>query len=206
MNDDWIETTLGEVASWGAGGTPKAGDSRYYEGGSIPWAVIADVQDGPLRVTEKCITAAGAGVIGHLAPANAVLVTMYGTIGRVAITQCEMATNQAIAWGVANEGLVTPEFLFHWLRNFRPTLDSLARGATQRNINRAILKDSPISLPPLPVQHRIVDLMAHLDNQIAGMDMEVSTLESLRRQLLASLLSQGVELPASYDLLLDGVA
>ena len=64
----------------------------------------------------------------------------------------------------------------------------------------------PISLPPLPVQRRIVDLMAHLDKQIAGMDVEVSTLESLRRQLLASLLSQGVELPASYDLLLEGVA
>ena len=75
-----------------------------------------------------------------------------------------------------------------------------------KHVTTGVLEAHRVSLPPLPVQRRIVDLMAHLDNQIAGMDVEVSTLESLRRQLLASLLSQGVELPTSYDLLLEGVA
>ena len=86
------------------------------------------------------------------------------------------------------------------------TLEYQAQTTGIRNLRTKDYLARQIALPPLPEQRRIVDLMAHLDKQIAGMDVEVSTLESLRRQLLASLLSQGVELPTSYDLLLEGVA
>lgn len=179
MSDQWTETTLGEVASWGSGGTPKAGKAEYYEGGTIPWAVIADVQDGPIAVTERGLTPLGVAQIGHTAPPNAVLVTMYGTIGRVGLTEVELATNQAIAWGVANERILLPKFLFYWLRNHRQTLDGLGRGATQRNINREIIKSQVIKLPPLNVQRRIVDLMEHLDSQVAGLRNESAAVEHL---------------------------
>ncbi len=172
MNEEWVETTLGEVATWGAGGTPKAGDPRYYDGGTIPWAVIADVQDDYISITEKSITEEGLRTIGHHAPEGSVLVTMYGTIGRVAITAMPMATNQAIAWGIPNLDLTSPEFLFFWLRSYQPQLDRMARGATQRNINRAIIKDTSILLPPIPVQRRIVDLMTHLDSHLANLRAE----------------------------------
>lgn len=179
MSEQWAKTTLGDIAEWGSGGTPKAGDPKFYEGGTIPWAVIGDVQDGPLSETSNHITPAGAQAIGHVAPAGAVLVTMYGTVGRVALTTREMATNQAIAWGVPDAGRVLPGFLFLWLRNHRPDLERQARGATQRNVNRKIIRDTPILLPPLPVQRRIVDVMAHLDNHIANLRAEQEVLEAL---------------------------
>ncbi len=204
-DDGWEVTTLGDIADWGAGGTPKAGAPEYYDGGTFPWAIIGDVQDSPIRDTEKHLTEAGIKKIGHTAPEGSVLVTMYGTIGRVAITRREMATNQAIAWGVPKQEKVTAEFLFHWLRNHQPQLDALARGATQRNINRAILKSQTLALPPLPGQRRIVDVMEHLDTLNAGRSAEVLRLRSLRRDLLSSLLSQQTDLPESYDDLL-GVA
>jgi hypothetical protein len=187
MNDDWVETTLGDVADWGAGGTPKAGDPRYYEGGTIPWAVIADVQDAYISDTEKHLTDEGLRTIGHHAPAGAVLVTMYGTIGRAAITTRPMATNQAIAWGIPKPEVVGAEFLFQWMRNYQPQLDALARGATQRNINRAIIRDTAIILPPLAVQRRIVDLMTHVDNHLTNLraerDAAATSLAALMREL-----------------------
>ena len=99
---------------------------------------------------------------------------------------------------------LSKSFLFYALQF--SDIETTISGSAQPQITRTSLTPLRVPVPPLPVQRRIVDLMAHLDNQIAGIDVEVSTLESLRRQLLASLLSQGVELPASYDLLLDGVA
>lgn len=194
MNDEWVETTLGDVAEWGAGGTPKAGDPKFYEGGTVPWAVIADVQDGYLSVTEKCITEAGLKKVGHSAPAGSVLVTMYGTIGRVAITTRPMATNQAIAWATPDTNMVSAEFLFYWLRNHQPELDRQARGATQRNINRAILKHTPITLPPIAVQRRIVDLMAHLDNHLANLRAAAKVGDRLEAQLIARLLDDVTDL------------
>jgi len=176
MRKGWRETTLGEIAEWGSGGTPKAGETAYYSGVTIPWAVIADIQDAPLLTTASTITDAGLAQIGHMAPADAVLVTMYGTVGRVALTRFSVATNQAIAWGIPNKSAVLPEFLFILLRSHAAKLDSLARGATQRNINRAIIRSLPISLPPLDVQRRIVDLVSALDGHIKSLRAEAQAL------------------------------
>ena len=206
MSDAWVETTLGEIATWGSGGTPKAGRPEFYEGGTIPWAVIADLQDGPVGHTSKMLTPAGVNQIGHMAPEGAVLVSMYGTIGRLAMTTRAMATNQAIAWGIADRGRIDPWFLFHWLRGYQPSLDALARGATQRNINREILKSQRILLPPLAVQRRIVDLMTHLDNHLANLVVDVHSVEGLTRALRDGLFGSfdGPNAPASqmFDMLL----
>jgi restriction endonuclease S subunit len=166
MRDVWTRATLGEVATWYSGGTPRAGDRGYY-GGAIPWAVIADLNDGRLTGTASTITDEGLRVIGgRTAPVGAVLVSMYGTIGRVGVAGVPMATNQAIAWAVPDDRCISTEFLFHYLRFAAPLLDAQGRGATQRNINREILKNWPILVPPLDEQRRIVDLIASVDRCI----------------------------------------
>jgi type I restriction enzyme S subunit len=163
MSDQWTRTTLGEVADWYSGGTPKATDRSLY-GGPIPWAVIADMDDALMTNTESTITKDALRLIGgRLAAPGAVLMSMYGTIGRVGVAGVPMATNQAIAWAEPHKDRVTSDFLFHWLRHHRQGFDALARGATQRNINRQIIRDFPIDLPPLAEQCRIVDLVAAVD-------------------------------------------
>jgi len=159
MRDGWVESTLGEVASWYSGGTPKAGTAEYY-GGDIPWAVIADLTDGPVFTTAKTITPEGLTQIGgRVAPAGAILVSMYGTVGRIGVATRPMATNQAIAWGVVDESRALPEYVFAVIASKQRTLAALARGATQRNINREILRESRLILPPLDEQRRIVSVL-----------------------------------------------
>ena len=137
------------------------------------------------------------------------LLTAIGTIGNAWVVPDDSPRyfkDASVLW-LSPDPSMDGKFLKYWFES-REFLSQVVRGngTTVDTLTIAGLSGMQITCPPLPVQHRIVDLMAHLDNQIAGMDMEVSTLESLRRQLLASLLSQGVELPASYDLLLEGVA
>jgi len=202
-HEGWRNTTLGEVASWYSGGTPRAGDDRFY-GGSIPWAVIGDLQDSQLAATANTITEDGLAQIGgRLAPPGSVLVSMYGTIGRSAIARNPLATNQAIAWGEVLPDCVTPEYLLRWLYHQRPQLDGQARGATQRNINRRIIREFSILLPPLDEQRRIVDIISAIDDQASTADSLTIALRTLRSALLADLLSGDHEIPASYDALLS---
>ncbi|MFJ9577945.1 restriction endonuclease subunit S [Streptomyces sp. NPDC101191] len=183
MNEQWVETTLGAVADWSAGGTPKATNRSYYDGGDIPWAIISDIQNRPLNETTKCITQAGLDSIGgtkKVAPEGSVLVSMYGSVGRSAIAQIPMATNQAIARGVVGKQ-VSAEYLFLWINAHEGHLDKMARGATQRNINKQILTAFRIALPPIPVQDRIVEVISAVDEQIAALDTEAGALHSVSR-------------------------
>jgi type I restriction enzyme S subunit len=54
----WEWTTLGEIADWGSGGTPTAGNMSYY-GGDIPWLIIGDLNDGYINSSAKTITQKG---------------------------------------------------------------------------------------------------------------------------------------------------
>ena len=151
-------SALGEVARWGSGGTPKAGDPRYYLNGKLPWAVIGDLTDGAVTRTTACITSAGlAESSAKMIPADSVLIAMYGSIGKLGLPAMPMATNQAIAYAVPLPG-VERNFLFWYLRSQRSALIAAGRGGTQKNISQTILKSWPIYVPSVQAQYRLVAL------------------------------------------------
>lgn len=166
----WRSAALGDVARWGSGGTPKAGTPEYY-GGDIPWAVIGDLCDGPIGATSNRITRAGlAASSAKRVPAGAVLVAMYGSIGKLGLTTAELTTNQAIAFAVPDPELVEARFLFYYLLSQRGALSAAGKGATQRNIGQGTLKAWHIPVPPIPVQRRIVEILEdHLSRLDAGL-------------------------------------
>ena len=203
--DDWEQTTLGEIADWYSGATPKVTNRSFYEGGNIPWAKIGDVNNGEITETEVMITAPGLREIGRTAPAGSVLVTMYGSIGRSALVKREMATNQAITWGVPKNS-VSSEFLFLLTKSSEKRFDALGRGATQRNINRKIVKDLAIDLPPQVEQQRIVAKMAALDSAVTAAETALDRLREVRSSMLTVLLSGEHEIPETYDQFLTEAA
>ena len=171
----WQARTLADVARWGSGGTPTAGRSDYY-GGPIPWAVIGDLTDGLVRTTQKSITAkALAESSATLVPPGAVLIAMYGSIGKLGIAEIEMATNQAIAFALPRED-IAPRYLFHYLASQRDQLAGAGKGATQRNISQTILRAWPIPVPPLDEQRRIVDI---LEDHLSRLDAADATLRAI---------------------------
>lgn len=156
----WRNTTLGDVARWGSGGTPSTSDGSLY-GGTIPWVVIGDLTDGPVYDTAATLTDAGlTKSAAKLVPPDAILVAMYGaSIGRLGLTTREVTTNQAIAHAIPHPGL-NLKYLFFYLMSQKRSLVHAGKGAAQPNIGQGVLKAWPIVFPEsLDEQRRIVDLL-----------------------------------------------
>ncbi len=121
-------TTLADVATWGSGGTPRAGDPRYYNGGATPWAVIGDLTDGPVTRTAASITdAALSESTAKVVPEGSVLIAMYGSIGKLGLPSIRLATNQAIAFARPGPD-VHRDYLYWHLRSQRTALISAGKG------------------------------------------------------------------------------
>ncbi|MCL7375966.1 restriction endonuclease subunit S [Streptomyces sp. 35G-GA-8] len=167
LPEGWAWARLGDVAQWGSGGTPKAKAPDYY-GGTIPWAVIGDMDDGVLRETAQTITDAGlAASAAKWIPEGAILIAMYGSIGKLAIAGIPITSNQAIAHAVPFREVLDAKYLFWYLRSQRERLISSGKGGTQQNISQSVLKQWPIPVPPLAEQHRIVEA---LEEQLSRLD------------------------------------
>lgn len=185
----WAPSVLGDVAEWSSGGTPKAGTARYY-GGAIPWAVIGDLTEGPVRDTASSLTKAGLDESSaKVVPEGTVLLAMYGaSIGRIGVAERAMATNQAIACARPRSAVLAGSYLFWFLRSQRSAFVEQGKGAAQPNISQTILKAWPIAVPPLDEQHRIAGEVerqfSFLDACERAVDVGVARAAALRRSVL----------------------
>lgn len=173
----WKLATLGDVAKWGSGGTPASGRSDYYDG-DIPWAVIGDMNDSILFETEKRITKEGLkSSSAKLVQEGAVLIAMYGSIGKLGIAGVPLATNQAIAFALPNTEIVLQKYLFLYLKSQREALLRSGKGATQQNISQTVLKAWKIPLPPIAEQYQIVEF---LDDHLSRLDAAVTDIKQAK--------------------------
>ena len=185
---NWTKVKLAEVGEWGSGGTPTRTNPAYY-GGSIPWLKIGDLIDGlvdkaDVHITEQGLNASAA----KLLEPNTLLLAMYGSIGKLGITQIPCATNQAIAFCKPDARIVNLKYLFFQLFYLRPQLVSLGQGGTQQNISQTILKRMQAALAPLNEQHRIVEkietLFAHIDKGEEALREVQKLLKRYRQSIL----------------------
>ena len=180
MREGWTLKTLNDIAKWGSGGTPKSTIKAYY-GGDIPWAIIGDLNDGPITTTAKTITELGLrNSSAKIVPAESVLIAMYGSIGKLGINKIPIATNQAIAYTKTIDPQVDRDYLFYFLLFQRNHLLGLGKGGTQQNISQTVLKKVAFPYPPLPEQRAIV---ARLERLLGELDRSVAELEAARAKL-----------------------
>lgn len=94
---DRAETEVGftEIIQILGGGTPKTGESSYWNG-DVPFFTPKDVGSPYTLATEKTITEEGlAHCNSRLYPINTVFVTARGTVGKVGLPGVPMAMNQS---------------------------------------------------------------------------------------------------------------
>jgi len=70
---------------------------------------------------------------------------------------------------------------------------------TRSKLTQASMRKIRFSLPPLPEQHRIVNLMSAVDREVETSKKVAAEARTLRTALLTDLLSGTHEIPTSYD-------
>ena len=177
----WTATNLRAVADWSSGGTPSRKRAEFF-GGDIPWVKTGELTTKYIRETHETLTELGVkNSSARIFPKGSVGIAMYGaTIGKVSIWGIEASTNQACAVAQPVDGVVTSEFLYHFLRAERNSLVREGKGGAQPNISQGLLKEWPIALPPLNEQHRIVERIEVLFDEI---DRGIESLRDAKRAI-----------------------
>ncbi|WP_182267026.1 restriction endonuclease subunit S [Stenotrophomonas maltophilia] len=191
LPEGWVDVALTELGEWGSGGTPSKGERSYYEGGTIPWLVIGDLNDAEVKASERRITQRGLdNSSAKLLPIDTLLIAMYGSIGKLGIAKIECATNQAIAFCKPDSLLVDLKYLFHSLKHQKTALISRGQGGAQQNISQGILRAHKIPLAPRLEQVRIADkldaLQARVDAARERLDRVPALLKRFRQSVLAA--------------------
>ena len=188
LPEGWVETTLGEVAKWGSGGTPSRSITEYYNG-DIPWIKTGDLNDSILEDATEYITELGVEKSSaKIFPKGSVGIAMYGaTIGKTGLFGIDAATNQACAVAQPYE-ILNNKFLHAFLKSQKQGFIDRGKGGAQPNISQTVIKAYPFPLPPLPEQQRIVAkldaLFAHLDALNAQLERIPQLLTNFRQQVL----------------------
>jgi type I restriction enzyme S subunit len=185
----WAWVTLDDVASWSSGGTPKSTEPRYY-GGEIPWLIIGDLNDGVVTSSARTITPLGLenSSAKHVQP-GAVMIALYGSIGKLGIAGIRCTTNQAIAFTKSISDAVHQRFLFHYLKGVRGRLLDMGKGGTQANISQTVLKAFPICVAPLAEQRRIVAKLEMLLGQVTTCQQRLAKIPALLKRFRQSVLA-----------------
>ncbi len=128
-------------------------------------------------------------------PPNTVVLSFKLTVGRVAITDGEMLSNEAIAhFKLASGADLTPHFLYCYLSAFRyETLGSTSSIA--RAVNSKMIKAMPILVPSRSAIARFEGVAAPLFQRMKANAHESRTLAALRDALLPKLISGKLRVP-----------
>lgn len=105
---------------------------------------------------------------------------------------------------------VIPQWMRHVCRTRRlwDEMKNRVTGTVQRRkrLSPEQLLDVSLPLPSRAAQERSASALDSLDAELSALGVEISRLRTFRSSLLASLLNQDIEIPESYDALLDEVS
>jgi len=194
----WALIPLADVAlKLRAGGTPSRKIPAYW-GGEIPFVKIADISEsgGCIETTEESINEEGlANSSAWLVPPNAVLLTMYASIGIPAVNLVPVTTNQAIIAIQPDLAQLEPEFLMRQLQLTGSELVKFNVQTTQKNVSKQIVERFPVVVPPKEAQEAIVSMLAAVDRRVKADTDRLSALTSLFDSLLRDLMTARLRVP-----------
>lgn len=121
-------------------------------------------------------------------PDNTVILSFKLTVGRVAITDGETTTNEAIAHFVTRKEKIV-EYLYCYLKNFKfQTMGNTSSIATA--INSKIIKAMPFIIPTEEELNKFYDAIRPIFCEIKTKQRENICLSQLRDILLPKLMKQ----------------
>lgn len=187
---------LGDYFDVSIGKTPPRKEQWWFSTNTsdVKWVSISDmgscgtfISATSEYLTNEAITKFNVVLV----PDNTVILSFKLTVGRLAITDGEMATNEAIAHFKTNNKTINP-YLYMFLKNYKyGNLGSTSSIATA--VNSKIIKSIQFLIPGEKDIAKFNEVAIPMLNQIKEIQHEVRALSELRDSLLPKLMSGEID-------------
>ena len=195
-----MKARLGDVCTVVSGSTPKSTVPEYWDG-DIKWITPAELSNDTYIINDSArhITALGVAKTGLKSfPAGTVILSSRAPIGKTAIAGCEMFCNQGFKNLICSEK-IDSKYLYYFLSGKTDYLNSLGRGATFKEISKAIVENIEIPLPEVEEQKRIAARFERLLRLIQLQKAELEELDKLVKSRFIELFGDPVTNPYGWQ-------
>ncbi len=197
---EWETKRLGALANVASGGTPPTSVAAYY-GGGIPWVAISDMTASGKLITDTERSLSHLGLensAAHLLPVGTVLYAMYASLGECSIAGRPLCTSQAIL-GIQPFQVLSRDFLYYWLSWIKDKVKMIGQHGAQANLNKGMVQDFQLPLPPLPEQRAIATILSDMDAEIAALERRLDKTRAIKQGMMQQLLTGSIRLPIPDD-------
>ena len=164
---DAIFKTLGELSKFRRGSFPQPyGNAEWYDGeGAMPFVQVADIgEDMRLVADTKRKISTIAQPKSVFAPSGSIIISLQGSIGRIAVTQYDAYIDRTVAIFQDISKEILPKYFVYQLQRIFAIKEKTARGSTIKTITKEEFAPFSIAVPPIDEQQRIVDVLDKFHN------------------------------------------
>ena len=186
----WESYRLSEYSNYRRGSFPQPYGNKEWYGGdnAMPFVQVVDVLENLRLVSDtKQKISTLAQPMSVFVPSDSVIVTLQGSIGRVAITQYDAYVDRTILIFEDYIYQTNKEFWAYTIRNKFEIERQKAPGGTIKTITKEALSDFKVSIPNYSEQSAIGSLFRTLDDLIASYKDNLANYQSLKVTMLSKM-------------------
>ncbi|WP_299516602.1 restriction endonuclease subunit S, partial [uncultured Rummeliibacillus sp.] len=199
FTDDWEERKLGVHAKYRRGSFPQPyGNKEWYDGeGAMPFVQVVDVTNKLTLVenTKQKISKLAQSK-SVFVPKGTVVVTLQGSIGRVAITQYDSFVDRTLLIFEDYEKETDERFWAYTIQKKFEIEKLKAPGGTIKTITKEALSSFDVHLPQFKEQAKIGSFFKQLDDTIALHQRKLDLLKEQKKGYLQKMFPKnGAKVP-----------
>ena len=193
---------LDEIFDLQMGKTPSRNNADYWTDGQYDWVSIADlgsyqkyVEDTKERISALAVQESGIKSV----PANTVIMSFKLSLGKTAITQEPVYTNEAImAFIPTGKYAVLPDY-FYYLFSAKDWIKGTNRAVMGTTLNKATLGAVSITVPPIDEQHKIAAVLDKVSDLIAKRQQQLDKLDEAVKARFVEIFGEPDENPKHWQ-------
>lgn len=194
----WKAETIGSICdSVVNGSTPLRTNNSFWNSNDISWFKTGELSDNFLFESKESISQLALEKTSvKVLPRGSVLMAIYAapTVGRLGVLTKSASFNQACTGMVAKDEFGMP-YLYLTLFNRRTWFNSLAIGAAQQNISKAIVEACPAVIATQEIHNAFLEVIQPIFAQIEALSSQSISLAMIRDSLLPRLISGELQIP-----------
>ena len=190
LDKEWKSYKLREYSNYRRGSFPQPYGNKEWYGGenAMPFVQVVDVLDNlQLAADTKQKISALAQPLSVFVPSDSVIVTLQGSIGRVAITQYDAYVDRTILVFENYILKTNKDFWAYVIQNKFEIERQKAPGGTIKTITKESLSDFKVSIPDYMEQSAIGSLFRTLDELLASYKDNLANFQSLKATMLSKM-------------------